>query len=50
MYYAPKSNVIKFEMCDAMMFLPQSESGNTQLSDTKNEWDDEKWDSTEEES
>lgn len=47
-YFAPKSNVIKFEMCDAMMFIPQSEPGNGQLSGSKNEWeDDAKWDSTE---
>lgn len=50
-YFAPKSNVIKFEMCDAMMFLPQSESGNGQLSGSKNEWEDgAKWDSTEDQS
>lgn len=50
-YFAPKSNVIKFEMCDAMMFLPQSEPGNGQLSGSKNEWEDgAKWDGTEDES
>ncbi len=49
-YYAPKSNVIKFEMCDAMMHLPQSEPGSGQLSGSKNDWaDDVTWDSTEEE-
>lgn len=49
-YYAPKSNVIKFEMCDAMMHLPQSEPGNEQLSGSKNDWaDDVTWDSTEDE-
>lgn len=49
-YYAPKSNVIKFEMCDAMMYLPQSEPGNGQFSDSKDDWEDNvKWDSTEDE-
>lgn len=49
-YYAPKSNVIKFEMREAMMIAPQSEPGNCQLSGSKNDWaDDVTWDSTEEE-
>lgn len=49
-YYAPKSNVIKFEMREAMMLTPQSEPGNGQLSGSKNDWaDDVTWDSTEEE-
>lgn len=50
-YFAPKSNVIKFEMCDAMMFLPQSEQGKEQLSGSKDDWKDNvKWNSTEDES
>lgn len=49
-YYAPKSNVIKFEMREAMMLAPQSKPGNVQLSGSKNDWaDDVTWDSTEEE-
>lgn len=49
-YYAPKSNVIKFEMREAMMHVPQSEPGSDQLSGSKNDWaDDVTWDSTEEE-
>lgn len=50
-YFAPKSNVIKFEMCDAMMVLPQSEQGKEQLSGSKDDWKDNvKWDSIEDES
>lgn len=50
-YFAPKSNVIKFEMCDAMMLLPQSEQGKEQLSGSKDDWKDNvKWDSIEDES
>lgn len=49
-YYAPKSNVIKFEMREAMMYAPQSEPGNGQLSGSKNDWEDDvTWDSTEDE-
>lgn len=58
-YYAPKSNVIKFEMREAMMLSPQSlqsplppqsAPGTEQLSGSKNDWaDDVTWDSTEEE-
>ena len=49
-YYAPKSDVIKFEMREAMMLAPQSEPGNGQLSGSKNDWEDNvTWDSTEDE-
>lgn len=49
-YYAPKSNVIKFEMREAMMYVPQSEPGNGQLSGSKDDWEDDvTWDSTEDE-
>lgn len=49
-YYAPKSNVIKFEMREAMMYVPQSEPGSDQLSGSKNDWEDDvTWDSTEDE-
>lgn len=49
-YYAPKSNVIKFEMREAMMYVPQSEPGNGQLSGSKDYWEDDvTWDSTEDE-
>lgn len=49
-YYTPKSNVIKFEMREAMMYVPQSEPGSDQLSGSKNDWEDDvTWNSTEDE-
>ncbi len=42
-YNAPQSNVINFELCDHLMFLPQSQQGGDQMSAGKAEDDPQGW-------
>ena len=51
-YTAPQSRAIKFELCDSLMFLPQSQQGGDQLSGRKeyadeSGWSSSGWDTTE---
>ncbi len=53
-YTAPQSKEIKFELCDSLMFLPQSQEGGDQLSGNKeyvdeSGWSCSGWEATEEE-
>ncbi len=52
-YNAPQSNVINFELCDHLMFLPQSQQGGDQMSAGKAEdapqgWNVSDWEADEE--
>lgn len=38
-YQSPRVEVIHFDLCESLMFLPQSESGTSQMSPDKSDVD-----------